>query len=286
MIGPDARTIGEVLALLQPEFDDITISKIRYLEGQGLIDPERTPSGYRKFRDSDVERLRWILRQQRDNFLPLRVIKQRLISGDLDDPADSVQLELPTEPMEAPAPLRSVAALAESPTSGRVTATITEPGRRRHPTGRRGATPANDEGGRLEPDAVDPLDADVALSIDDLCSRSGLDRRSISELESYGLLEAEQVGERAIYNADALAVARLAAGFFRRGIDARHLRMYRVSAEREAALFEQLIAPLLRQRRAEARDEAVEILEELAELSDDLRAVMVRVSLRRSLGLS
>src|SRR4051812_49598470 len=71
-------SIGEVLALLQQEFPDVTISKIRFLESQGLLDPERTPSGYRKFYAADVERLRWILRQQRENFLPLKVIKGRL----------------------------------------------------------------------------------------------------------------------------------------------------------------------------------------------------------------
>src|SRR6202011_3030577 len=71
-------SIGEVLSLLREEFPDVTISKIRFLESQGLLDPERTPSGYRKFYDDDVERLRWILRQQRENFLPLKVIKGRL----------------------------------------------------------------------------------------------------------------------------------------------------------------------------------------------------------------
>src|SRR6059036_2224107 len=71
-------SIGEVLNLLKEEFPDVTISKIRFLESQGLLDPERTPSGYRKFYDADVERLRWILRQQREHFLPLKVIKGKL----------------------------------------------------------------------------------------------------------------------------------------------------------------------------------------------------------------
>jgi DNA-binding transcriptional MerR regulator len=71
-------SIGEVLSLLKEEFPDVTISKIRFLESQGLLDPERTPSGYRKFYDTDVDRLRWILRQQREHFLPLKVIKGRL----------------------------------------------------------------------------------------------------------------------------------------------------------------------------------------------------------------
>src|SRR5215213_3149376 len=76
-------SIGEVLALLHDEFPDVTISKIRFLESQGLIDPERTPSGYRKFYEADVSRLRWILHQQKDLFLPLKVIKERL--DQLDD---------------------------------------------------------------------------------------------------------------------------------------------------------------------------------------------------------
>ncbi len=75
-------SIGEVLTLLQEEFPDVTISKIRFLESQGLLDPERTPSGYRKFYENDIDRLRWILRQQSDNFLPLKVIKERLEAGD------------------------------------------------------------------------------------------------------------------------------------------------------------------------------------------------------------
>src|SRR5690242_12236719 len=66
-------SIGDVLDQLRPEFADITISKIRFLESQGLIDPERTPSGYRKFSAADIDRLRFILREQREHFLPLKV---------------------------------------------------------------------------------------------------------------------------------------------------------------------------------------------------------------------
>src|SRR5205814_10619093 len=77
-------SIGDVLNQLRDEFPDITISKIRFLESQGLVDPERTPSGYRKFYPADVERLRFILRQQREHFLPLKVIKERLDEVDAD----------------------------------------------------------------------------------------------------------------------------------------------------------------------------------------------------------
>lgn len=76
--GPARMTIGEVLAELRAEFSDVTISKIRFLESEGLVEPERTPSGYRKFARSDVERLRYVLAAQRDHYLPLRVIKRNL----------------------------------------------------------------------------------------------------------------------------------------------------------------------------------------------------------------
>ncbi len=80
-------SIGEVLGILREEFPDVTISKIRFLESQGLIDPERTPSGYRKFYEADVSRLRWILHQQKEHFLPLKVIKERLDRMGEEQPA-------------------------------------------------------------------------------------------------------------------------------------------------------------------------------------------------------
>jgi DNA-binding transcriptional MerR regulator len=83
-------SIGDVLTLLREEFPDVTISKIRFLESQGLVNPERSPSGYRKFFDHDVERLRWVLRQQREHFLPLKVIRDRLADGELDETVGAV----------------------------------------------------------------------------------------------------------------------------------------------------------------------------------------------------
>ncbi len=81
-------SIGEVLAQLRPDFPDVSISKIRYLESEGLVDPERTPSGYRKFSHADVERLRYILSAQKENYYPLRVIREHLdaIDRGLDAP--------------------------------------------------------------------------------------------------------------------------------------------------------------------------------------------------------
>ncbi|HWI03151.1 MAG TPA: MerR family transcriptional regulator [Acidimicrobiales bacterium] len=101
-------SIGEVLALLKEEFPDVTISKIRFLESQGLLDPERTPSGYRKFYETDVERLQWILRQQREHFLPLKVIKGRLRGGITTETAPEPVVPEPAAaqaPRPAPGPL-------------------------------------------------------------------------------------------------------------------------------------------------------------------------------------
>ncbi len=94
-------SIGDVLTLLREEFPDVTISKIRFLESQGLVNPERSPSGYRKFFEPDVERLRWVLRQQREHFLPLKVIRDRLAEGNLDDSPievpEGIDLQPPTQ---------------------------------------------------------------------------------------------------------------------------------------------------------------------------------------------
>ena len=79
------QSIGEVLVSVKTEFPDITISKIRFLEAEGLIEPERTPSGYRKFYVDDVDRLKSILRMQRDEYLPLKVIKERLLAQGSED---------------------------------------------------------------------------------------------------------------------------------------------------------------------------------------------------------
>lgn len=95
-------TIGEVLAALRDEFPDVTISKIRYLEGEDLVHPQRTPSGYRKFSTADVERLRFVLTAQRDHYLPLRVIKEQLDA--LDRGEQPARPEPPAPAAVAPPP--------------------------------------------------------------------------------------------------------------------------------------------------------------------------------------
>ncbi len=93
----DALSIGEVINLLRDDFPDVSVSKIRFLESQGLIDPDRTNSGYRQFSTHDVARLRFILQQQRDHFLPLKVIKSKLTlweRGESQETSDTTETDL------------------------------------------------------------------------------------------------------------------------------------------------------------------------------------------------
>jgi DNA-binding transcriptional MerR regulator len=106
------QSIGEVLVAVKTEFPDITISKIRFLESEGLITPERTPSGYRKFYRDDVDRLKSILRMQRDEYLPLKVIKERLARSDAGEGAEGSELEAAVDGDGSAA----VEELAEAPT--------------------------------------------------------------------------------------------------------------------------------------------------------------------------
>lgn len=120
-VGRDGRsTIGEVLARLKPEFPDVTISKIRYLEAEGLITPERTPSGYRTFSERDIERLTYVLTAQRDRFWPLKVIREALDAMDrgLKPPDDDLARPRPTVPATPSDPDVPVAAALLAPASG------------------------------------------------------------------------------------------------------------------------------------------------------------------------
>jgi DNA-binding transcriptional MerR regulator len=242
-------SIGEVLELLKAEFPDVTISKIRFLESQGLLDPERTPSGYRKFYDPDITRLRWILEQQRDHFLPLKVIKDKIAAMGHGEAAPP-----PTSP-SAPEP-RTPAAVEQDPLP--------------IPPDRRGG----------ETNLVAGLSS-VSLTIAELAHACGLEVSAIQELERYGLLAGRSVAGSTYYDEEALVVARHAAGFARHGVEARHLRMFKTAAEREAALYEQVILPLVKQRNPTARRQSVEALEDLARLGEGMRAAFVRASLRQ-----
>jgi hypothetical protein len=128
-----------------------------------------------------------------------------------------------------------------------------------------------------------PLDAGpsgVSLTLEELAEASGLTQRELGDLGRFGLLTGYQVGGDTFYDGDALVVARTAAGFMRFGIEARHLRMYKVAAEREAGFMEQVVMPLLKQRNPTARQQAAENLGEMARLGELLRTALLRAALR------
>jgi DNA-binding transcriptional MerR regulator len=218
-------SIGEVLAQLRPDFPDVTISKIRFLESEGLIEPERSPSGYRRFSHDDVARLRYVLTVQRDHYLPLRVIKEQL--DRLDDGMELSHGGRPGAPHGVAGPARDV--------------------------------------------------RDVRLSRTALLEAADIGPGLLSELESYGLVTARS----ATFDADALLVARTAGALAAYGLEPRHLRAIRSAAEREVALIEQVVAPISRQRGAEARGRAEEVARDIARLTTRLHAAIVDALLRR-----
>jgi DNA-binding transcriptional MerR regulator len=310
-------SIGEVLSLLQEEFPDVTISKIRFLESQGLLDPERTPSGYRKFYEADIDRLRWILRQQKDHYLPLKVIKDRLDTGPRRSAAAGPEPAPAARNGTAPAPAarsangmgsdggarastavaldERMAAAPAAPhtpgTTGEAAAAPPAPGDvevgrlieappRRPPASRPApAARARPAPGPVARDAAADR-ASVSLTADELAQASGLTVRDVRDLESFGMLECFLVGDAAYYDADALAIARTAAGFLEHGIEPRHMRSYKVAVDREAARFEQIVLPLLKQRNPDARRRAAETVTELMRLGDDMRRVLLHRELR------
>ena len=301
-------SIGEVLSLLREEFPDVTISKIRFLESQGLVDPERTPSGYRKFYEHDVERLRWILRQQREHFLPLKVIRGRLTDSGADGEEGGYEPGLEdrerhpaavlTEPthatrrgesasrangpsrLAAPTPSLFAGLHSETPAAPSPARPSSTTVRSSSPVGPTPAPPAatSRPAGREHPE---PADIPDNYSADELAAVAGTDVALVSELKQYGLISPHGVVAGVPYfDHSALAVTRAAAEFSRHGVEARHLRMWRNAADREADLFQQVVLPLLRQRNPQARRQAVDTLAELSAAGAAMRAALVERAIR------
>jgi DNA-binding transcriptional MerR regulator len=245
--------IGQVLAELRPEFPDISPSKIRFLEAEGLILPQRAESGYRRFAIVDIERLRYILTVQRDEYLPLRVIKERLAALDSGGWAGGVPPAVPgtvvadSRPDPGPGPRGSAAAL------GRET-----------PGGAGAASTRADASGA----ATVAGPAPVAMTRSELLEAAGADEPLLTELEDYGLVRRGRQ-----YTADALKVARDAVALREYGIQPRHLRVVKAAAEREISLVEQVVAPLARQKAS--REPAQRAGRAVAALIASLHATLV-----------
>ncbi len=257
MAEPTHRSIGEVLNLLKQEHPDITISKIRFLESQGLISPERTPSGYRKFFADDVDRLRWILEQQRDNFLPLKVIKRRLDSG---DPSSSSMSKRPSDDSREPTLFSH-----SLDTPAEVTPSVPAPARTVAPASKPAAN-IGDAGS-------------VSLTTRELADASGVDTLFVDEIQRLGLIAPIASTGESVYDHEALIVVKAAATLNLRGVRPRHLRMFKVAAERQAGVFQQLLGAKAK-RNANAASAARSELNELIALGETIQ----RSVLRRSLG--
>ena len=205
--------IGEVVRNLREEFPDVSISKIRFLEDEGLMSPQRTRGGYRLFSEHDVERLVTILRLQRDEFLPLRVIRDEL------------------------------------------------------------ATPGAAERKRRKPAGVGERVAPI--DFEELCRRAGVQPEFARELEEFGLLAPVGAGSEKRYPETDADIAIVCAQLTRFGVDARHLRTFRTTTDRQASLLEQLIAPALRSRNPERRAAGLSDLQALTDLAQELGGLLL-----------
>lgn len=221
-------TIGEVINLLKKEFPDITVSKLRFLEGEGLISPPRSASGYREFGPDDIERVRYILRQQRDHYLPLKVIRSKLTAW--------ARGEEPTIPPASGPPPETYFA-----TTG------------------------------------------VRMSAAELARAAGTTTDLVSRLVEQQVLEPKVDEDGEVFSDDDLQITRAAARLASHGLEPRHLRSLRLSANRETDLLGQLAAPLLRHASPASRREAAELLADGAQAARELQEAVVRAQLRRLL---
>jgi DNA-binding transcriptional MerR regulator len=228
-----SMTIGAVCKALAQEFPDISISKIRYLEDQKLLSPKRTPGGYRLYAPTDVQRLRTILRLQRDEFLPLRVIRQELARGRAEEDGEMPKIE------------------------------------RR--TARRSASVSVRGGGAL-------------YSLDDVIEETRAEPSLVKELQEYGVIKGEVRAGVTYFDETEREIIRAVTELARYGVGGRNLRVFRSSADREAALLQQILAPALRSRNPERRKEAIEALENLAAVATHLKHLLLIRDLRKIAG--
>ncbi len=204
------RSIGDVTAELRGEFPDVTVSKIRYLEMRGLVRPQRTSGGQRRYDADDVALIRRILRLQRDEYLPLDVIAENISRGEATDEVASEGI--------------SVSRLRRS--------------------------------------------ASRAMSEDEFCDRAGISAELLGELRRHGLLDS--------LTGDDLEVARAIKSLSEFGIEPRHLRPFRTSADRDVALVEQTLPQGISRGRGAGVAEHREQVARLLALLLDLHVALVR----------
>ena len=233
------RSIGQVLAVLRPDFPEISISKIRFLESEGLVSPQRAESGYRRYTDADVERLRYVLAVQREHYVPLKVIRDHLaqidrglnppLLGSVRQPDGAEAGGGSASEAPAPSPPATAAAAAKAP---------------------------------------------LRLSRAELLEASGLTEAALSELERNQIILTRR--GTSSYGRDALTLAVAARRLGEYGLDGRHLRAFKMAADREVGLVEQAIAPHVR-RAGGNRDVSAEV----TQLVISFHAALVRTAMER-----
>ena len=279
-------SIGEVLALLLEEFPEVTISKIRFLESQGLIEPERTASGYRKFSQPEVDRLKFILREQRENYLPLKVIRNRLDGDTSDGMLRNDEITAPRGLGHIPAPR------ANSHPAGQNHARSPEPTQlfpladdAQPSQPQQQAQPGLRAMSVVPPAPIEPLEkpddkATGAFDRREFIEAASIDESLLVELERFGIIRPRRVGKTELYDEIDMEIILTATKFIALGIDARHLKAWRLAADQELSLFETRIVPMLRQRNPEARQDAMRMLAELIEQGGKLRAAFIAAQAR------
>lgn len=246
------RSIGQVMAILRTEFPEISISKIRFLEAEGLISPLRAPSGYRRYTESDLERLRYVLSVQREHYLPLKVIREHLEQIDRGQTPQTQTPQTQTPQTQTP---QTSSGHSGAPSNGLGGAGLNVlPGP--HPTAATAKQP-------------------VRLTRQELLDASGLTESALSELERTEIVATRR--GTASYGRDALTLAIAARRLAEYGIDGRHLRAFKLAAEREVGLVEQAIAPYVR-RAGSNRD----VPGDVTQLVISFHAALVRTAMERS----
>ena len=226
----DLLTIGEVLNQVRSEFDDISISKIRFLEAEGLIVPSRTKSGYRKFSSSDVEKLRYILRMQRDHYLPLKVIKEHIEAIDRGLKPEIDEIVKP----KVPSALVDLNQLGIKKSNIRVTR-------------------------------------------EDLISNTSITDQDLKESEDYGLIKV--LADKRHYDDIAVKTARVIAALSGFGLEPRHLKFLKSGSDRESSLIKQVASPMSRSKRPDAGEQALEMMREISNLTNQLHFILVSSTL-------
>lgn len=236
-------SIGAVLELLRPDFPDVTISKIRFLEAEGLVTPQRAASGYRRFTAYDCARLRFILTAQRDHYLPLKVIRAQL-----DAQPDG---ELPPfgSPYGGPR-LVSVAGVGDV-----------------------GAEP----GSRAGSDTAAVAPANIRLSREDLLERSGVSDDLLTALLKAGVIT---TGPGGFFDEHAVVILQCARALSEYGVEPRHLRAFRSAADRQSDLIAQIAGPVVKADKAGARDRADDLAREVAALAITLHTSLIKSAVR------